>query len=90
VNLSGAEIGGLAAYSSARRRTSILRVLKHVGGIHATLQPTVEAQPDHPAQPIAVPGEQLGQCGRITRAGTADQVVSFARCAHASGSPPPS
>ena len=39
-------------------------------------------------QPITVPGEELGQRGRISRAGTADQVVSFVRVTHASGSPP--
>jgi hypothetical protein len=37
-----------------------IRVLEHVRRIEAPLQAPIEAQPDHPPQSLAVPGEQLG------------------------------
>ena len=49
-------------------------VLEHVGRVDPPLQPPVKPQPDHPPQPLAVPGEQLGQ-GLLVPAFEADQQV---------------
>jgi hypothetical protein len=48
------------------------------------LQPPIEAEPDHPTQPLPMPGEQLGQ-GPLVPAFDADQqvtIVLFALAAH--------
>ena len=59
-------------------------VLEHVGRVDAPLQPPVEAEPDHPPQPLAVPGEQLGQ-GPLVPPFEADEqvvIVSLVLVAH--------
>ena len=50
-------------------------VLEHVGRVDAPLQPPVEAEPDHPPQPLAVPGEQLGQGPLVPPFEADEQVV---------------
>ena len=50
-------------------------VLEHVGRVDAPAQPSIEAEPDHPPQPLAVPGEQIDQGPRVPPFEANEQVV---------------
>ena len=54
-------MAGWARYSRRPPGDLEIGVLEHVGRVNAPLQPPVKAEPDHPPQPLAVPGEQFGQ-----------------------------
>jgi hypothetical protein len=56
-----------------------LGLLQDVGGIDAALEPAIQSEPDHPPQPVAIAGEQLGEGVRVPGAGAAQQVVGRAR-----------
>ena len=62
-------------------------VLEDVGRVDAPLQPPVEAEPDHPPQPLAVPGEQLGQGPLVPAFEAEEQVVIVAHVLVAHGAP---
>ena len=49
-------------------------VLEHVGGVDAPLQPPVEAEPDHPPQPLPMPREQF-RSGPLVPAFEAEEQV---------------
>jgi hypothetical protein len=53
--------------------------LEDVRRVDATLEPPVEAQPDHPPQPLAVAGETLDQRPFVRQVEPAEQVVIVAR-----------
>jgi hypothetical protein len=54
-------------------------LLEDVGGIDAALGATVEAESDHPPQPLAVAGERLDQRPLVSYLEPAEQVVIVAR-----------
>jgi hypothetical protein len=49
-----------------------VRLLEDVGGVDAGLEAAVEAQPDHPPEPVPVAGEQLGHRRVAAPPGAAD------------------
>jgi hypothetical protein len=52
-------------------------VLKDVGGINPTMQPSVHAELDHPPQSVAVLLEQLGQRAAIPGPEPLEQLGGF-------------
>src|SRR5262249_29717365 len=53
-------------------------LLKDVGGVDASLQPLVEAQGQHPPQPLVVPRQQLSPLLRVPLARPLEEVVRLA------------
>ena len=64
-------------------------LLEHVGGVDPAREPAVEAEADHPPQPLAVAVEQLGQGRLVAGASAGQEVVGLARIAGHGGSPIP-
>ena len=58
-----------------------LRLLEHVGGVDASLEPAVEPNLDHPAQAVAMAVEELRQLN-LAGPGAACQPSRFARIRH--------
>jgi hypothetical protein len=52
---------------------------KDIGGVDAPLEPPVEAEPDHPPQPLSVAGEQPDQRPLVPLLEAAAPVVLVAR-----------
>ncbi len=63
-------------------------VLEDVGRVDPPLQPPVEAEPDHPPQPLAVSGEQLGQGPLVPAFEAEEQVVIVSLVLVGHGYPP--
>jgi hypothetical protein len=63
-------------------------LLEHVRRVDPPPEPPVDAQANHVPQPLAVPGEQLGQRPLVAHLEAAEQVIIFALVLNAHGRPP--
>jgi hypothetical protein len=55
------------------------RLLNHIGGVHASGQPTVEPQGDHLAEALAVPRQELLASAAVSVANTVEELIGVGR-----------
>jgi hypothetical protein len=62
--------------------------LEHIRRVDPPPEPPVDAQANHVPQPLAVPGEYLGQCPLVANLEAAEQVIILALVLNGHGRPP--